>query len=129
MKLLPDITCEWTMDASGSSDQIAESLAACLIAGVGARPEPVEGDWKVYEIGSRAGFRTWGLLGRKGYRRLPIRVRTRQFSTDDGSTRVQVELRNDEGPYVTRLPSVHVAYQRAFTEIRHAILGALGDGR
>jgi hypothetical protein len=126
--LLPEIACEWTMETSGTTEQIAERLASCLVHEARARPQQAEGDWAVYAIGSRARFRTWGLVGPRAYRRLPISVRTRQFLSDDGSPRVQVELRNDEGPYAIRLPSVEIAYQQAYSEIRHVIQKAVGHG-
>lgn len=109
--------------ASGVLD--AEALAASvLVSSFHARPRGRE-EWVVYSVGSRAMLRIFGLWGPRAYRRLPLKVRMRVSSSEGLRAVLHVQLLNDEGPYLVRLPTVELAYQRAYREIVERLESAL----
>jgi hypothetical protein len=71
----------------------------------------------VYAIGSRAKLRVWGLWGPRSYRRLPLKVRMRVLGDEGRAAFLHLQLLNDEGPYLFRLPALEPAYRRAYREI------------
>lgn len=115
--MLPAIEEEASIPlASGAGD--AEAVAASvLVSSFRARPLAREGEWSVYGIGSRAKLRVWGLWNPKGYRRLPLKVRMRVLSDEGRAAVLHLQLLNDEGPYLFRLPALEPAYRRAYREI------------
>lgn len=71
----------------------------------------------MYAIGSRAKLRVWGLWGPRSYRRLPLKVRMRVLGDEGRAAFLHLQLLNDEGPYLFRLPALEPAYRRAYREI------------
>ncbi|MFT4283605.1 MAG: hypothetical protein QM598_02070 [Protaetiibacter sp.] len=122
--VLPAIRSELTTTVTGGLAE-ASSRVSAVLANFGARRYGSEGGWSVYSIGSRARFRALGLFGPGAHRRLPIKARTRFDVDRDVVVVVRIDLENDEGPYLTRLPAVEVAYRRAFSRIEDAVRGAL----
>lgn len=115
--MLPAIEGEVKIPIKPGSQDAEELAATALVRGFRARPLPREGDWSVYAIGSRVLLRIWGLWGQRAYRRLPLKVRMRVLNGEDAATILLVQLLNDEGQYLVRLPMVEVAYRRYYREI------------
>lgn len=84
-----------------------------------------EGAWDVVGIGSRAGFRTWGLWGLRAHRRLPLVAHLRATANNVDATSIEVRFASDEGWYAYRLKAVERAYGRAYAELVAALREAL----
>lgn len=65
-------------------------------------------------LGSRAALRTWGVFA--GRKRLPI-LATISFHGDGADTRLELDLRSDEGYYLTRIRRVSDLYVKSFNEL------------
>jgi hypothetical protein len=82
----------------------------------GGRIDPPVDGWDVTRLGSRIGFRLWGLWGPGGEGRLPIVART-LVGREGGHVVLDIELTSDMGWYAFRLPIVEQAYRRVFRDI------------
>jgi hypothetical protein len=109
---------------SGSDAVSAIRRVAAALQNLGAQTTSQSGGLRA-KGGSRLALRMWGVFLPPGRNRLPWRADVRAADDGDAGTRIEVQLRSDEGKYLFRIAAAEHAYSDLFDKLLGAIAGSI----